>query len=314
MRLAAVEKVGYYPTQDRIYELISTHLKRTNEFARIFDPCAGTGKAVHHIAAKHNLRSYGVEISHTRSEKAKELLDEVINAPIENVQISNSSISVLFLNPPYETINNERMELKFLRLTTPKLVDGGILIYIIQKKQILSEKIANYILEKYENIALYDYPLPERTEFGQTVLFATKRSLSIDVDQQAIKEWLDKHEDLPVLMEGAGEYKIPASPLFMPGNRQFVFKINQINELELIEQVQRNGLIVSNRIKDIVCVEKHRSITEIQPVMPLKKGHLSMLIASGMLGNMRIDTKDGSMVIKGKVEKVEVAPPTGSVD
>ena len=42
-----------------------------------------------------------------------------------------------------------------------------------------------------------------------------------------------------------------------------------------------------------------------QPVMPLKKGHIAMLMASGMMGTLRLNDEDGKpMLVKGRVVKV----------
>jgi hypothetical protein len=41
------------------------------------------------------------------------------------------------------------------------------------------------------------------------------------------------------------------------------------------------------------------------PVMPLKKGHLAMLMASGLMGTLHLTDEDGqSMLVKGRVVKV----------
>ena len=49
-----------------------------------------------------------------------------------------------------------------------------------------------------------------------------------------------------------------------------------------------------------------RGLTQLaQPVMPLKKGHIAMLMASGMMGTVRLTDEDGKpMLIKGRVIKV----------
>jgi hypothetical protein len=57
-----------------------------------------------------------------------------------------------------------------------------------------------------------------------------------------------------------------------------------------------------------------RSQTELsQPVMPLKKGHIAMLMASGMMGTVRLSDESGRpMLIKGRV--VKVVEKTETVD
>ena len=40
----AIERMGYYPTDDPAVEIIKTYLKPPVESERLFDPCAGEGK------------------------------------------------------------------------------------------------------------------------------------------------------------------------------------------------------------------------------------------------------------------------------
>jgi hypothetical protein len=41
MRPPAIERMGYYPTDDPVVEIIRTYLKPPVEKGRLFDPCAG---------------------------------------------------------------------------------------------------------------------------------------------------------------------------------------------------------------------------------------------------------------------------------
>ena len=45
MRPPAIERMGYYPTDEPVVEIIRTYLKPPAEKGRLFDPCAGEGKA-----------------------------------------------------------------------------------------------------------------------------------------------------------------------------------------------------------------------------------------------------------------------------
>ena len=88
MRLAAQAKGGYYPTPDRVVDMIAGlidtpygHHHYNRETLRILDPCAGAGEAVAQLAEELRHRgnipveTYGVELHRDRAQLAEERLD-----------------------------------------------------------------------------------------------------------------------------------------------------------------------------------------------------------------------------------------------
>ena len=73
---------------------------------------------------------------------------------------------------------------------------------------------------------------------------------------------------------------------------------------EIVDATQKRGLASSKEWKDLL--NPSRGLGEFkQPVMPLKKGHIAMLMASGMMGTLRLNDEDGKpMLVKGRVVKV----------
>ena len=101
MRPPAIEKMGYYPTDDPVVEIIRTYLKPPTEKGRLFDPCAGEGKAASTLGNALNCETWGVELSPERAEKAQSVMDKVYQAPWQACVLSDESVSWLYLNPPY---------------------------------------------------------------------------------------------------------------------------------------------------------------------------------------------------------------------
>jgi hypothetical protein len=73
---------------------------------------------------------------------------------------------------------------------------------------------------------------------------------------------------------------------------------------EVVDATQKRGLHSSKEWMDLL--NPSRGLGELkQPVMPLKKGHIAMLMASGMMGTLRLNDEDGKpMLVKGRVVKV----------
>ena len=57
MRLAGIEKMGYYPTPETVYELIAAWLVPASQEqpGRLLDPCAGKGEAAAFLGKALNI-------------------------------------------------------------------------------------------------------------------------------------------------------------------------------------------------------------------------------------------------------------------
>ena len=75
-RLASTAKAGFYPTPDRVTEMVTRFVVPSTRFAsqeatddasrgRLLDPCCGEGIAAQTIARAWNLEGYGIEVRRT---------------------------------------------------------------------------------------------------------------------------------------------------------------------------------------------------------------------------------------------------------
>ena len=121
MRLAAQAKGGYYPTPDRVVDMIADligaspgYYHHDSETLRILDPCCGAGDALDRLAKRvHSsntvpVETYGVELHRERSREAGQRLDRVLATDLFQTSIANGAFSVLYLNPPYDWDSADR--------------------------------------------------------------------------------------------------------------------------------------------------------------------------------------------------------------
>ncbi len=59
MRPPAVEKLGYYPTDEPVIDILNTYIAPASEKARLFDPCAGEGIAASKLGRALNCANLG---------------------------------------------------------------------------------------------------------------------------------------------------------------------------------------------------------------------------------------------------------------
>ncbi len=313
MRPPAIEKMGYYPTDEPVIEIIKTYIRPPEERGRLFDPCAGEGKAAAGLGSVLNCETWGVELSYTRAAKAAQVMDKVHQAPWQACSLSEESVSLVFLNPPYEFEHTEenngkarRQELEFLKSTTLKLMRGGLLVYIIPQHILGIIEVARILVGQYDCMTVGRFPDGLFEKFKQVVVFALRRkNYKVPSDKEIEEIRGLASSDLPVL-EGIDEPVYDLLPASSRGSngKPVVFKRLDWSAEEMVEATRINGIQRSKEWLDLI--HPNRGMVELdRPVMPLKKGHIAMMMASGMMGTVRLTDQDGRpMLIKGRVIKV----------
>ncbi len=305
MRPPALEKMGYYQTSITVAQLLKTYFKPA-ESGRLLDPCAGEGTAASILAKALNCQSWGAELSPARAALALEKMDRVFNTPWGSCHLTGESITLLFLNPPYSHDrlgDQKRLELEFLKSTTPKLIRGGTLVYIVPHLLLRDLDVASHLAGYYENIRIYRYP---ETGFNQVIVLATKRvkfKIPSHEEIHQVQAWADVEP--PMLVElDEPIYRLMPSSDKGSGGQPIRFSRLDWQPEEIVDATQKRGLHSSREWLDLL--NPSRGLGEFkQPVMPLKKGHIAMLMASGMMGTLRLNDEDGKpMLVKGRVVKV----------
>lgn len=316
MRTPAIEKVGYYPTHDHVVEVVKTYINPATDGmqSRLLDPCCGEGTAAALLGAALNCQTWGVELSYTRAAKAAEVLDKVYQAAWEACSLTEESVNLLFLNPPYDddrVENQGRLELAFLRSAKAKLVRGGLLVYIIPQRMCANGEISRHLAGNFENFTIGRY---QESAYGQIVILATRsQNYHVPAPEEiaAVRSWTEA--EIPVL-EAAQEPKYTLLPIPSRGaaGKTIVFKRNDWTDEEIVMAALEKGATQTTVWKDLLNPKRAESQL-LNPVMPLKKGHIAMLMASGMMGTVRLAGEDGKpMLIKGRVVKVQDVTETSS--
>ena len=176
MRLAAQAKGGYYPTPERVVDLIADlihtptgYYYRERESLRILDPCCGAGDAVQRLV---------------------EGLDHVLAADLFATSIANGAFGLLFLNPPYDyDSEDKRTEHAFLTQTTRYLAEDGLLVFIVPRQRLAVS--ARYLSTHYGRMRCWAFPDPEREVFDQVVLMGYRKTDPVPdaLAESRVLEW-----------------------------------------------------------------------------------------------------------------------------
>jgi hypothetical protein len=299
MRLAGRSKAGFYPTPIHIVEKISSYFSADGStYYRILDPCCGTGEPLEMIAGTLGIKeSYGVELDCERAKLSKNRLTKVINESYAHLCTPDKGFSLLFLNPPYDSDTEyKRLEYEFLIETTGYLATGGVLVYIIPHQNLLP-KTVRYLSYWYRDIQLVRFPDEDYKSFRQIIIFGIKKE-KYGADS-TVEETLNKIPDLPkealpVIEKSTPRYTLPGV------NGKFWFRSKYLNPADCCQEIEEYGLWKDKEIQEILFPQANEGL---RPLMPLRKGHLAMLIGAGLMDNIEIEKGGRKLLIKGKTEK-----------
>jgi hypothetical protein len=307
--------MGYYPTPPQVIQDIATYFfpSDDDERGRLLDPCAGKGAAAALLGRLLDCQTWGAELSPVRAEEAAKVMDRLLPVAWETASLTNESISVLFLNPPYDwdrrTSDDEkaqRLEYKFLHSCTPKLVRGqGILVYVVPQHLLERDKVARYLAGHYEDTQAVRFPDGEYERFKQIVVLGRRRvayKTPTGNEIEAIQRLAQT--DLPPLkaVETPCYSVIPALTRGANGRPVRYYRAAWSPE-DMVAATRQIGVHTTQEWADLHA--NGNGMVDIRPAMPLKKGHVAMLMSSGMMGTLRLsDADERPMLVKGRVVKV----------
>ncbi len=307
MRLSAQAKGGFYPTPERVVDMIASlvgtpgYFNRNRPALRILDPCCGAGEAVAQFAEKLAspssvpVETFGVELHGDRAEEASKVLDHSLASDLFQTSIANGVFSILFLNPPYDyDAEKKRAEHAFLTHCTRYLAMDGLLVFIVPRIRLAVS--ARYLASHYGRIRCWAFPQPERDAFDQVALVGRRKA----------EPFPDPAAEFQVLEWAAGEpetlyrhdrpvYAPPATPA-----GEVLFTTRTVDPAAAALEARRSGLWVSSEVTDSLWPAR---VPRTRPLMPLRRGHMAMLVAAGFLDNLQLEAEGTRILVKGRTSK-----------
>ena len=310
MRLAGQAKGGFYPTPERVVDLIAQLIRlpttysyyRSLETLRILDPCCGAGEALAQLAERlrHDngvsIETYGVELHTERAEQAAERLDHALSADLFSTSIANHAFGLCLLNPPYDWATDEkkRVEHAFLTTCTRYLDEGGLLVFIVPRHRLGVS--AKYLASYYYKLQCWAFPEPEREAFDQVVVIGYRHA-EPHLDEEAERQVWEWSEGEPETLQSS------AYPIYRPSTTNggdILFATRSVDPVAAAAEARRSGMWASPEVNDSLWPSKDQ---RTRPLMPLRRGHMAMLIAAGFLDNLSLEADGHRILVKGKTTK-----------
>ena len=283
MRPHGQTKLGFFPLPIAEAKRLKNWLNFPEEFSAL-DPCMGDGVAFAQVLRDVTVRNYGIEIDAYRAEQAKGLGIETLHANAMDVRCQAESVSLLYLNPPYDwecgESNNQRLEYVFLEHTYRWLKPAGVLLFVIPQSRL--EKRARLLSEHFTDLRVFRLTEPACLQYKQIVVMACRRKRNSGVSDATLLdgtrylEALATKADLAPLGDTPDvKYAVPSSGPIALTNAGI--PLDEVEDLLLQSAAYRQAARVLlpklGRVRG-------------RPLTPLHGGHVGLLCTAGMLNGV----------------------------
>jgi hypothetical protein len=222
---------------------------------------------------------YGVELDTERAREASATGILTVHGNLFGATTKAESFSVLYLNPPYDeeigSYDNKRMEYLFLHHTFRWLVQGGVLIFVVQHGQL--EPCIPLLSAQFGWFQVFRLTDPESERFDQVVLLAVHKRVPAEAQEsnrRALVETIYRNP-LPELTGTEPRYAIPET---LPA--EVIYRGLPLDEIEDL-------LPHSSAWKKVAgCLLSREEVPIERPITPLHAGHVGLLATAGMLNGV----------------------------
>src|SRR5260221_11900042 len=136
IRPAGRMRLDFFSLREAEARRVHSFFQFPNQSSPGLDACIGDGVAFSQIASGEKGLRYGIELEANRAEAARALVNDLVQGNCFDVQCPVESLSLIYLNPPYDfelsDQRSQRMKRLFLENVYRWLRPGGVLALVIR--------------------------------------------------------------------------------------------------------------------------------------------------------------------------------------
>ncbi len=282
MRNFARLKMGYYP----LPESEGVKLRALLSFpqpASVIDPCVGQGIALHLVTGDAEVRRYGVELDAERAQIATSKGIETIQGNAFDAAAKSESISLLYLNPPYDSeigsVANNRMERLFLDHTYRWLVPDGVLVLVIPFERLYD--CVGVLASHFGRLSVLRMTDEESVRFRQIAVLGVRRNIRGTAleDNKRFLQSISPYGSFHALPELA---PTSCAPYSVPPSGEVALSYRGL-PYDLIEDLLPQSGAWRQTIPFLM---PHEDVATGRPITPLHGGHVGLLCTAGLLNGV----------------------------
>ena len=293
----------------------------------VLDPMCGEAEWLmthNQFDGLHNIYSIGIELVKERAEVCKEKKVSLLyNDAFENIEFPEKSVSLLYFNPPYDSIKledgtTERLTKHYLKDILDKniLADGSYVDLVIREDDFIDCLDLLYENFYINTELIFKAPQDEYNKFKQIIAIVSKRNVPFRITEKTLNYWVQETLNAKIYIN---EY-IKNAPIIdltkisidkLLNVRESIPVIDIDSKLSLFKQKQtsidkysNSDDMVWNWFKEQTTCKENK-IENLRVALPLKTGEMSNLLASGMINGVIAKNTNRNHIVVGGVEQVQ---------
>ena len=283
MHIHGKAKLGFFPLPASEAQRLRKYLTFLARFSAL-DPCVGDGVAFSALLEGTPAKRYAIEIDAHRTAQARILGLDVLQASTMDVRCPVESVSLLYLNPPYDwesgQSGNQRLELVFMEHTYRWLKAEGVLVFVIPQARL--KPCARLLADHFKDIRVYRLTEPECIQYKQIAILAVRRKRNERPRDSVLLEAQQYLERLALQRELTPLGDTPEASYAVPESGPAMFSNTGI-PLDEVEDLLAKSAAYRQASRSLI--HEQRNVRG-RPLTPLHGGHVGLLCTAGLLNGV----------------------------
>ena len=174
-------------------------------------------------------------------------------------------------------------------------------MFVVPRRRLAES--ARYLASHYARLRCWAFPEAERKAFDQVVVTGTRKG-EVQYDQHSavrLQEYIQGNVDKLT------RQRYPVYNARATAGGEVLFAARTIDPVAAAAESRRSGLWISASVTDALWPAGDG---RTRPLMPLRPGHLAMLVAAGFLDNLQLEAEGSRILVKGRTSKEMVLVET----
>lgn len=310
--------LNYFPVEERHWPLIRS-LFAARPGTRLLDPFAGGddpdngGNFTHWLSSQLQMEGFANELNADRAASLIPLFGEshVVCGAAEHLSTPNTSFPMMWANPPYDNDREgegKRLELDLLKHAFKWMQPGGIVVWCVYKSHV-TDVAANFLAMRCKDVDLFALPGLHQNTYTQIIAVCTVADAKRPKDErdQVYDKILLQRESLPILtLQPEPKYQIPQNAPI-----QKMYFTSERPDPERVLRLLNGGMNALKLPKLRTLLAPRPALTVQRSIHPPRPGHIALVLGSGVLDGIAIDTEEyGRVMIRAAKERIKTLVDT----